>query len=185
MEYYSFEKQEIKDNIMFLDIPISGNVLDFANQLEQKGFKKDSHFNGILNNKLYGVYDGCPCTLVIGHSVNNEVLSVFIRFHQSYEIMQMDESTKESFINMDNVDSLKYDFTKHKDYLEKTYSIIFEKPLKENSDSIVIPYGQSKWMGCGFIRIYPIRITNVSLIIEFRGNGDGTCINEKEIEEDI
>ena len=95
------KKQEIKDNIMFLDIPISGNVLDFANQLEQKGFKKDSHFNGILNNKLYGVYDGCPCTLVIGHSVNNEVLSVFIRFHQSYEIMQMDESTKESFINME------------------------------------------------------------------------------------
>ena len=179
------KKQESIDTVNFLDIPICGEVLDFANQLEQKGFKKDADFDGILNSKLYGDYDGYPCTLVIGHSMKGEVLSVFIKFDQVYEILQKDGESKESIINLDIVDSLKYAFIHHKECLEKTYSMKFEEPTVEKDDTTtVIPSGQSKWLGSGFVSIYPRGITNVSLFIQFRGSGDDTAINEKEIEED-
>lgn len=178
------KKQESIDTVNFLDIPIRGEVLDFANQLEQNGFKKDADFDGILNSKLYGDYDGYPCTLVIGHSMKGEVLSVYIKFDQEYEILQKDERSKESFIDLNNVDSLKHAFTHHKECLEKTYSMKFEEPTEEKDDSAtVIPSGQSKWLGSGFVSIYPRGIANVFLFIHFRGSGDDKAINEKEIEE--
>jgi len=179
----SNKKQQTESSLCFLDVPISGDIKEFANILEKKGFEKDKKFDGILNSKMYGNYNGFPCTLVIGHSMKGEALAVYLRFHKYYEIQKIDKESKESFVDLDSSDSLKSDFEIHKDYLEKTYSIKLETLDAAKKDTVkILPWGHDKWMGNGFIRIDPKSINmKYYIIVLFRGSGDDSITNDDEI----
>lgn len=177
------KKQQSESSLCFLDLPISGDIREFANSLEKKGFEKDEKFDGILNSKMYGRYNGFPCTLVIGHSMKGEVGAVYLRFHNYYEVQQIDKDTKESFVDLDSSDSLKCAFEIHKNYLEKTYSIKLETLDAAKNDTVkILPWGHDKWMGNGFIRIDPVSINmKYYIVIIFRGNGNYSITNDDEI----
>ena len=176
-------KRETKESICFLDIPLSGEVNDFAGSLEKKGFIKDTKFDGILNSKMHGKLNNEPCDLIIGHSMTGEVVSVIVKFQRNYDILKTDNKTNEEYVDMDVSDSLKVNFDIHKKYIEKMYSVELNEGL-QNDTVKILPHYHEKWLNNGFVFISPNYVNGkYCIVITLRGNSQNDISNKSEFKE--